>query len=110
MKTYKYNTLRGLLRQTDDLNLYGVLSGRLNLRGRGWCRIRFSDSLRAELFAKWAGVIYSRPNDNARNMQYLEPCGILRRLTIDRTGRASYCAGQDYPGEIRYIQGLIRKA
>lgn len=28
MKTYKYRTLRGLLRQTDDLNLYGILSGR----------------------------------------------------------------------------------
>lgn len=110
MKTYKYNTLRGLLRQTDDLNLYGVLSDRLNLRGRGFCRVRLSDSLRAELFAKWAGVIYSRPNENAANIGRLEPCGILRRLTIDRTGRASYCAGQDYPGEIRYIQGLIRKA
>ncbi len=110
MKTYKYRTLRGLLRQTDDLNLYGILSGRLYLRGRGWCRVRLSDSLRAELFAKWAGVIYSRPNENAANIGRLEPCGILQRLIIDRTGRASYCAGQDYTGEIRYIQGLIRKA
>lgn len=110
MKTYKYNTLRGLLHQTDDLNLYGVLSGRLYLNRRGWCRVRLSDSLRAELFAKWAGVIYSRPNENARNMQYLEPSGILRRLTIDRTGRASYCAGQDGAGEIRTIQSLLRNA
>ena len=110
MKTYKYRTLRGMLSQTDDLSLYGIVSGRLYLRGRGWCNVRISDALRSELFAKWAGVIYSRPNDNARNIQYLQPCGILRRLTIDRTGRASYCAGQDYPGEIRYIQGLIRKA
>lgn len=110
MKTYKYRTLRGLLRQTDDLNLYGILSGRLYLRGRGWCNVRISDALRSELFAKWAGVIYSRPNDNARNIQYLQPRGILRRLMIDKTGRASYCAGQDYTGEIRTIQGLIRKA
>ena len=56
MRTYKYNTLRGLMRASSgQLTAETVFNGRVYLsRGRGWCNVVLSDRARleaAQLFA-----------------------------------------------------------
>lgn len=58
MKTYKFNTLRGLMRASSgQLTAEAVFSGRVYLsRGRGWSNVVLSDSARldaAEIFAAY---------------------------------------------------------
>lgn len=114
MKTRHYNTLRGLLRMAANnrITFYDILTGRANINGTGWTNIVLSDAVQAEIYNLFASVIYSnreRAKECAKRLPYVKPCGILERLYIDRTG-AHYCAGQDYISEIRFIQGLVRKA
>lgn len=58
MKTYKFKTLRGLMRASSgQLTAEAVFSGRAYLsNGRGWCHVVLSDRARldaAELFAAY---------------------------------------------------------
>lgn len=114
MKTRHYKTLRGLLRMSayNRITLYNILTDRANIKGSGWTKISLKESLKSEIYALFASAIYTnaqRAEVCAKRLQYIRPCGILERLYIDKSG-AHYCAGQDYIGEIRFIQGLVRKA
>jgi hypothetical protein len=42
-------------------------------------------------------------NDNCRRVK---PCGIIGRVHLEQDG-ASYCAGQDYPSEIRTVRRIM---
>lgn len=113
MKTYKYKTLKGLLRQLGGryFTFYDLHSGRFYHKTRGWVRYELSDDGREEAARKFAGVLWSKVNDGRVSQcknYYGKMCGILERLWIEKSGRATYCAGQDYPSEIRTIQHLVR--
>lgn len=114
MKTRHYKTLHGLLRMASGnrVTLYDIMANRANIKGFGWTNIALSDSLKSEIYDLFGSVIYAnkaKAKECAERLQYVRPCGILDRLYINKTG-AHYCAGQDYVGEIRFIQGLVRKA
>lgn len=114
MRTRHYTTLRGLLRMsvTNRISMYDILTERANIKGCGWTKISLAESLKREIYALFASAIYTnadRAEVCAKRLRYVRPCGILERLYIDKTG-AHYCAGQDYTGEIRFIQRLVRKA
>lgn len=44
------------------------------------------------------------------NFSHVRSAGILDRVRFDDNGiPCSYCAGQDYPGEVAYIRNYIKK-
>lgn len=116
-KARTYKTLNGLMRgaQSNTFTLYEMLDGRFY---QNWKRFEVTDELRDQLLNMFASAIWSRPKTHIWKLERIENCGILRRVMIDKsrdrkTGKiyfyASYCAGQDYPSEIRFIQRLANK-
>lgn len=69
--------------QKDDL--FGLLAG----RSRGANRAKLLSRISNVPLSLWSNY------------------GIYQRVQIDADGSFSYCAGQDYPGEIAYIRKLI---
>lgn len=112
MRTFKYKTLRGLLSQSaTDFTFSDFVSRRFVHKKHGWVAFQLSDEAKDEAAKKWASVVYERAGEQrvAKIRWYLgKNWGIFRRLAMTRNGRAYYCAGQDYPSEIKTIQGLIR--
>lgn len=115
MKTRKYNTLRGLFRalKCNQFSLSEFLNGQIYTR-KGWARFELSEDLFDKCLSLFASAIYERGAERRkRDLLNLPDCGILRRVMICKEFgefRGSYCAGQDHPAEIRYIQGLVRRA
>lgn len=113
MRTIKYKTLKGLLRQLGSryYTFYDLHSGRFYHKTKGWVRYNLSEEGREQAARKFAGVVWSKVNadriDQCKNY-HGKMCGILERLWIYKDGRATYCAGQDYPSEIRTLQHLMR--
>ena len=82
-------------------------SGRIYASGRGWIKFERSESAQNEYVRGIAGVIWAKVTDERMNrVRHAKSMGILRRLWFDGK-RYEYCAGQDYTGEIRYIQNHI---
>lgn len=68
MRTYKFKTLRGLLRASSgQLTAENLFSGRVYLsRGRGWCNVVLAESARleaAQLFAAYCVTSKARQAD-----------------------------------------------
>lgn len=68
MRTYRFKTLRGLMRASSgQLTAEAVFSGRVYLsRGRGWCNVVLSDCARqeaAQLFAAYCVASKARRAD-----------------------------------------------
>jgi hypothetical protein len=106
MKTRDYKTLRGLTKHVHQYSLDDFVKGMAYHDKLGWIKIRLSDELRDELVKGFADAIDLR---KAYRLETLyESCGILKRLFYDGR-RFTYCAGQDYPGEVRFIKDWIRK-
>ena len=63
MKTYKFNTLRGLLRAASgQITADSVFSGRVYLsRGRGWSHVVLSDRARLEAAQLFAAYLVRTP-------------------------------------------------
>lgn len=84
-------------------------------RGTAWfpneektCKFELPDEVMDEFYRGCCQVIYRHPKEwQIRQISYVN-AGIFRRLWWNGR-RYEYCAGQDYPSEIRCIQGLIRK-
>lgn len=109
MKTKRYKTLKGLMKAlgTRQLTVLDVN------RGQGWfpteektCKFDLPESVLAEFYLGCAMVVWRKPKDwQVRRLRYCND-GIMRRLWFNGK-RYEYCAGQDYPGEIRFIQNKI---
>lgn len=114
MKTVKYKTLRGLLRQMsgNQFTLNNFFEERFHHKTKGWVRFYFdNDDAEWDACRLFAEAIWSRV-DNGRVAQIRDYWGdihgIFRRVWIDRrSGESTYCAGQDYVSEIRTIQRLL---
>lgn len=113
MKTRRYNTLSGLMRQCgrNGFSLYDFLSGHACLGGK-WQKFTLSPNLRAQVLEMFAGVVWSRrAKENSYKLELMRNYGILDRLVInvyDGKYIPEYVAGQNYTAEIRYIQDLAR--
>lgn len=105
-----YKTLDGLLRQLQ----WNILTAE-NMADK---RATFADS-RHYCFkvtqeiddAFWNGiahVIWKRPSQSQIEKLRYAKCWMLRRMMYSKYG-FQYCAGQDYPSEIRSIQNYINK-
>lgn len=111
MKTKKYKTLKGLMKALNR-QVWTVLD--MNC-GTAWfpneektCKFELPDEVMDEFYRGCCQVIYRHPKEwQIRQISYVN-AGIFRRLWWNGR-RYEYCAGQDYPSEIRCIQGLIRK-
>lgn len=117
-KARTYKTLNGLMRgaQRNTFTLYEMLDDKFY---ENWKRFKVTDELRDQLLGMFASAIWERgASGKTWKLERIKNCGILRRVMIDKrhdrkTGKiyyhAYYCAGQDYPSEIRFIQQLANK-
>lgn len=102
MRTHKYTTVKGLIGKTRQFSLYTFLNGRMYHNKNGWVNFTLSEKAHNEIlnaFKAFLGLDY---------MKQYETHGIYERLVMDKDGRVSYIAGQDYPSEIRTLKRLLR--
>lgn len=75
--------------------------------GVGTIKFELSEQAEDEFVRGITGVLWSKVDeDRMYRVRHARSMGILRRLWYDGK-RFEYCAGQDYPGEIRFIQRNI---
>ena len=110
MKTYKYKTLSGLMKASkgNQFTLNELIEGRFYHTGK---RFKVTEELQRDLLQMYAKAIWERQWKTKFNkLGMLKPCGILQRVYIAKHNnefRSHYCAGQDYPSEIRFIQKMV---
>lgn len=126
MRTYKYKTVEALIKQ-NHLNLNWALSIEQIVRGTIW-----SASKEAQIKFVFPDKEYRRIADmivdtlefrgNAKDdmsdklkwaMAQHRYLGLPERLYIEvhsGTANVSYCAGQDYIAEVRYIRNHLKNA
>lgn len=112
MKTKKYKTLAGLMKALRTRQ-WTVLD--MN-RGEAWfpsegktCKFELPIEVIEQFYWGCAKEVWVRPKEWQVNRLKDVTQGIFRRLWCDENGRYTYCAGQDYPGEIRCMQNIINK-
>lgn len=106
-----YKTLQGLRKQM----LWGVLTAE-NMANK---RAAFTDSryydfkvteeVEDEFWDGVAHVVWKHPSEHQICRLKDAKSWMLNRLHFESDGRFTYCAGQDYPGEIRMIQNYVNK-
>ena len=109
MRTIHYKTLKGFMRANGirHFTLEAFRSGQIYSSRKGWIKCTRSEESMNEYVRGITGIIWSKVNDERMNrVRHAKSMGILRRLWFDGK-RYEYCAGQDYTGEIRYIQNHI---
>lgn len=116
MKTRSYKTLRGMVARAmfQTINFNEFKSGQFCHNRLGWIKFKLPESERQKAYEMFASAIYSNGKANAYKLMRYDgkSYGILGRITIFCKSygfRGDYCAGQDYPSEIRFIQKLIRE-
>lgn len=111
MATRKYKTLRGLLSQTlwGILNFNELKSRSFYHKKHGWMSFSLPEEEIDKVYVQMASVIYANGEKNAYRLKFYrgKPYKIFEGLTINKN-KASYCAGQHYPSEIRTIQKIFR--
>lgn len=109
MRTIHYKTLKGFMRANGirQFTLEDFRSQQCFSSQHGWIKFKLSEEAENEYVRGITGVIWSKVNDERMHrVRHAKSMGILRRLWFDGK-RYEYCAGQDYTGEIRYIQNHI---
>ena len=109
MRTIHYKTLKGFMRANDirHFTLEDFISGQCFNPRHGWVKFQLSESAANEYIRGITGVIWAKVTDERiYRVRHAKSMGILRRLWFDGK-RYEYCAGQDYRGEIRFIQNRI---
>jgi len=116
MRTRNYKTLRGMVSQaySREINFNDFKAGQFHHDRLGWVNFRLPESERQKAYEMFASAIYSNGKANVYKLMRYDgkKYGILARLTIicKYYGfRGDYCAGQDYPSEIRTIQKIFRE-
>jgi hypothetical protein len=113
MKTRHYKTLEGMMRACGirEINLNQMREGRIHHKTLGWINFTLDEDVKEDFYRGIAGVLWSRVTDERIEfVRYSDYKYILNRLAYNgQYKRYEYSAGQDYPGEIRFIQNLLRK-
>jgi hypothetical protein len=109
MITRNYKTLKGLIAQTRDgrLTLHNFIAGAIYTKKRKWVRFQLSDEARTQIVNLFAKTIDLRKKDDLYNLY--KSCGLCERLWIDLDGRATYCAGQSWPDETKWLRQHIHQ-
>lgn len=111
--TRHYKTLRGLINALDinqlDLRTFNR-GAAYSPKFRKYLKFSVSDKVAAEYYNGIASVLYKRPKAwQVERLKYYTD-GIASRLWYDSSSKTyEYCAGQDYPAEIRFIQYRLNK-
>lgn len=109
-----YKTLKGLLSQTlyGEINFIDFHWGKFYHKKLGWVHFTLPIEVRVNAYKMFANVVWSRKADEKAyllNRYKGNAHGILKGLTINLSRwRGEYGAGQDYPSEIKVIQGIFR--
>ena len=109
MRTIHYKTLKGFMRANGirQFTLEDFISGQCFNPRHGWIKFQLSESAANEYIRGITGVIWAKVTDERMyRVRHAKSMGILRRLWFNGK-RYEYCAGQDYRGEIRFIQNRI---
>ena len=109
MRTIHYKTLKGFMRANGirQFTLEDFMSGQCFNSRHGWVKFQLSESAANEYIRGITVVIWAKVTDERMyRVRHAKCMGILRRLWFDGK-RYKYCAGQDYTGEIRFIQNHI---
>ena len=109
MRTIHYKTLKGFMRANGirQFTLRDFISGQCFSSRHGWMKFHLSESAANEYVRGITGVVWAKVTDERMyRVRHAKSMGILRRLWFDGK-RYEYCAGQDYRGEIRFIQNHI---
>lgn len=109
MRTIHYKTLKGFMRANDirQFTLEDFRSGHCFNPRHGWIKFKLSEEAENEYIRGITGVIWAKVTDERMyRVRHAKSMGILRRLWFNGK-RYEYCAGQDYRGEIRFIQNHI---
>lgn len=112
-RTRCYKTLEGLRKQLHS----GYITAEDMRNKRAWFNdgwhynFRISAEAEDEFWQGIAKVVWNRPSSHNVNSLRDLKIGLMSRLMYDggKYRAYSYCAGQDYPGEIRTIQYYARK-
>ena len=107
-KTYKYTTLKGLLKAQSthtQFSLNTLRSGRLLHKKAGWVKYKITEEVRQlieDLFKTITGETY---------LYNGEDYGIYNRLIIELKNNkisSQYNAGQSYPDELRTLRKCLK--
>ncbi len=103
------------IKDAKEISCYDALTGRYTGEEDGWQKWKDLDEdtsyevfcLCREFVAKTArGNRRTRIMNKGKN--YVEPCGILRRLAYNfKRGEIEYTAGQDYNEEMKTLRGIF---
>lgn len=109
-RTTTYKTLDGLLRQLQWSTLTGEnMADKRATFSNGWhYNFKVTQELEDAFWNGVAHVIWKRPSQNQIEKLRYAKSWMLRRMMYSKYG-FEYCAGQDYPSEIRSIQNYINK-
>ncbi len=109
-KPTTYKTLKGLMKATDTKVITAEMMASKHTRfADGWFyNFKITEELENEFWTECAKVVWKRPTERQINLLKYAKSWMLQRLMYDN-GRYSYCAGQDYPGELRSIQNYINR-
>lgn len=117
MRTRKYKTIRGLMRQKyyGFLSVSDVICGRYYHKYGWYQKFILTDEALREFTDGICGTLNMKDKDfvfdNIR-LGRVEACGILERIGVEylRSGKLyyTYMTGQDYPTEARFVRKLLR--
>lgn len=117
----KFKNLKNFLAALthEEVTLSNIVCKRIHHKTKGWVNLdsivtpELKESILIKLIACLGG---SKGDIIKRNIEYgyIKDAGILERVIMrlsarDKVIRTSYCAGQDYSSEIRYIRNYLTK-
>lgn len=118
METIKYKTVQGLLTYNglQRITFNELKSGQIySYKKETWIRFEIPMEEKCKCYDLLASVIVSRSRGKYSELMYYyngKLYGIFDRLWVEIgkewTLRGTYCAGQDWVYETRYIQRLLR--
>jgi len=103
---------------TTKFSLYNAISKRICDKEKGW--IDFSPVISAKHVDNFVSLFgHGCRHETKRALRLaaengfsgIKTCGILGRVEFNDHGpdSVSYCAGQDYPGEVAFVRNWIKK-
>lgn len=100
---------------TRYITMDDVLSHSYNDNEKGWTKLSDEDCEKYfKMMVDWL-VAQTKRGSQLREelketkMSYIQNCGILGRLwvNLEHNEEVEYCAGQDYPGELRLVKRIV---
>lgn len=118
MNTQRFTTLTDLYNavgENGQVTAQQIINERINLVGQGWTNVEVSSNLKvevAEIVSELLGGFKKTKESVRFNLLHTRPqhWGLDRIILCKRGERMffSYCAGQDYPSEIKTIRNAVK--